>query len=41
MSKYSYDLKLEIIRRYDDGIGAMKLSKEFDIGHETIKNCHY
>src|SRR5699024_12245111 len=38
MSKYSYDLKLEIIRRYEEGFGAIILSKEFNISHDTINN---
>ena len=39
MSKYSYDLKLEIIRRYEEGFGSTILSKEFNISHDTINNC--
>ena len=38
MSEYSYDLKLEIIRRYEEGFGAIILSKEFNISHDTINN---
>ncbi|MBP1938967.1 hypothetical protein [Phocicoccus pinnipedialis] len=38
MSKYSHELKLEIINRYEEGFGAIILSKEFNISHDTINN---
>ena len=37
MSKYSYYLKIDIIRRYEEGLGPVGLSKEFNVNKDTIK----
>lgn len=35
--KYRFELKLEIINRYKEGLGPFGLSKEFNVNKETIK----
>ena len=37
MSKYRFELKLEIINRYKEGLGPVGLSKEFNVNKDTIK----
>ena len=41
-NKYSPELKLEIVKKYFDGLGSSRsLAKEYNISHKSIENMIY